>query len=194
MFLAWTISIPSSLTCFASSSTGIGNMVLSPFLTTRSLTCILLVLSPYTTAHPHEQPPCSTASAQPTTVEAAHFASATEIHHIVDNICHSGLRLPGSPNHLEVVEYIHHELRKIPGVSINCSDFELANWQPKNNSMYKSAQLIVDGKTVDIAAAIAYSLPTNGSAISGTVVLPRRILCSPLIIILRANAVSCARS
>lgn len=166
---AWTTSLL-SLCTFRNVDRPTSNMTLSSCQTMSFFAWSLLVLAPFVTAHPREQPPCSTTSAQPTTVEGARFASATEIRHIVDNICHSGLRLPGSANHLDVVDYIHHELRSIPGLALNCSDFELANWQPKNNSMYRSARLTVDGKDVDIAAAIAYSLPTNGSAISGMAV------------------------
>lgn len=102
-----------------------------------------------------------------TSVDADQFTSSNEIRQIVESICEEGLRLPGSPRHLKVVDYIERQLRSIPGLQLNKSDFELANWQPVDNSMYKSAKLRIDGQKVDIAAAIAYSLPTNGTASSG---------------------------
>ncbi|PIA88759.1 hypothetical protein CB0940_07940 [Cercospora beticola] len=114
--------------------------------------------------------PCSPSTSDlvpPTAIDASIFASSCEIKNIVDQICHSGLRLPGSPNHLKVIKYITRQLRSIPGVTFTKSDFELANWQPAHNSIYRAAQLKIGDEAVDVAGAIAYSLPTNGSAISG---------------------------
>ncbi|TIA28191.1 hypothetical protein D6C78_10858 [Aureobasidium pullulans] len=115
--------------------------------------------------------PSNTASGVPQnfslTIDAARFASTHKIEDLVNQVCEGGLRLPGSPGHLKTVDYIRRQLRQIPGLQLSETNFTLANWQPKKNSMYESAQLKVDGKKVEVVGSIAYSLPTNDSALSG---------------------------
>lgn len=101
-------------------------------------------------------------------MDASRFSSTVDIRRLTSRVCQGGLRLPGSPNHLNTVNYIREQLALIPGLEVEESNFQLANWQPAQNSMYTSAHLQVEGEQVDVASAIAYSLPTNGSAISGT--------------------------
>lgn len=114
----------------------------------------------------HNSHDCSPANSS--TMDASRFSSAVDIRRITSRICQGGLRLPGSPDHLSTVDYIRQHLARIPGLEIEESSFQLANWQPVQNSMYTSAHLQVEGEKVDVASAIAYSLPTNGSAVSGT--------------------------
>lgn len=150
-----------------------------PFLSSEYLcpkfdTMLLLhLLFPLLAAYVHASPSptaddeqCNSAPLR--TVDTAKFASVADVRRITSRICQGGLRLPGSPGHLATVEYIRRQLSTLPEIQLNESDFEIANWQPEGNSLYSSAELRVDGQIVDIASAIAYSLPTNGSAISGT--------------------------
>ncbi|OQN98495.1 hypothetical protein B0A48_15756 [Cryoendolithus antarcticus] len=79
--------------------------------------------------------------------------------------------VPAKDGHgVPVVDYIAEELSKIHGLTTTRSSFELANWQPAENSIYKSAHLKVGNSSLDVAGSIAYSLPTNGTEISGQLV------------------------
>ena len=111
----------------------------------------------------------ATAYSPTTTVDSARFASSAEVRHLVNKICGGGggLRLPGSEAHLAVVDFIECQLDGIPGITTTRSDFELDNWSPSGNSMYQAARFKIGDKKVDVVGAMAYTLPTNGSYVSG---------------------------
>ncbi|PVH89072.1 hypothetical protein DL98DRAFT_580622 [Cadophora sp. DSE1049] len=107
------------------------------------------------------------APALPTSIDDKNFASTKQIRQVVERICGGGLRLPGSKQHIRVVEYIKDQLRGIRGLHIKSSEFEIEGWQPKNNNLYTSAHLKIGNQKVDVVGAVGYANPTNGTYISG---------------------------
>lgn len=137
------------------------------------LSCLLLFVHSTATTSLHHHARSSNNDAQScppansSVIDVSRFSSTMDVRRITSRVCQGGLRLPGSPGHLKAVNYIRQELASIPGLEIEESEFQLANWQPAGDSMYTSAHLQVENATIDVVSAIAYSLPTNGSALSG---------------------------
>lgn len=93
-------------------------------------------------------------AATPATIDAEHFATSEEIRHLADKICGSEPRLPGSDQHLKVVDFIKCQLEGIPGLEITEGDFDLATWEPAGNSLYQSARLKLGDEKIDIIGAM----------------------------------------
>lgn len=127
------------------------------------------------------------ATAAADTIDATRFSTSGEIRHLADKICGSEPRLPGSDQHLKVVDFIKCQLEGIPGLEIKTGDFDLATWEPAGNSLYQSARLRVGDEKLDVVGAMVcypsqpawnitndrssysqgYTLPTNGSYVTG---------------------------
>lgn len=88
------------------------------------------------------------------TIDASHFATANKISHLADKICGNEPRLPGSDQHLKVVEFIKCQLEGIPGLEMKTDDFDLATWEPSGNSLYQSARLKLNDEKVDVVGAM----------------------------------------
>jgi hypothetical protein len=101
------------------------------------------------------------------TIDASRFATTAEVRHLTDKVCGSEPRLPGSDEHLKVVEFIKCQLDGIPGLEVNSSTFDLATWEPTGNSLYQAGRLKIGDEKVDVIGAMAYTLPTNGSYVTG---------------------------
>jgi hypothetical protein len=101
------------------------------------------------------------------TIDPSRFATTNEVRHLTDKVCGVEPRLPGSDEHLKVVDFIKCQLDGIPGLEINTSTFDLATWEPAGNSLYQAGRLKIGDEKVDIVGAMAYTLPTNGSYVTG---------------------------
>ncbi|KAM0543292.1 hypothetical protein ACHAPJ_012376 [Fusarium lateritium] len=100
-------------------------------------------------------------------VDSSKFPPVHEIKHLVSKVCDGGLRLPGSPHHKKVVDFIECQLSGMPGLKVEKSHFEIAGWQPDGNSLYGAARFKIGNERFDVVSAMGYCLPTNGSYISG---------------------------
>ncbi|KAJ5302447.1 hypothetical protein N7476_009246 [Penicillium atrosanguineum] len=103
------------------------------------------------------------------------FSPVNELRHLVHRVGSVGLRLPGSQVHNELVNWISHSLHKIQGVEVQESRYDLITWEPKvGKNLSESGSLCIELKgkchNIPIVGAIPYTLPTNGSSLTGPLI------------------------
>lgn len=75
--------------------------------------------------------------------------------------------MPGSAEHLAAVSFIKCQLAGIPGLNVTEGSFEIDGWIPAENSEVDAASFKIGDEEVPVASAMGYTLPTNGSYVSG---------------------------
>ncbi|KAJ5994877.1 hypothetical protein N7481_001854 [Penicillium waksmanii] len=117
------------------------------------------------------------------TVDEKEFTPINELRDLVHRVGSVGLRLPGSDVHNELVDWVNTSLHDIPGLEVQGSKYDLDVWEPKKGmSLSEAGSLCIksaeslcikpDGKchNIPIVGAIPFTLPTNGSALTGPLI------------------------
>lgn len=109
------------------------------------------------------------------TVDENDFTPINELRDLVHRVGSVGLRLPGSDVHNELVDWVNTSLHDIPGLEVQGSKYDLDVWEPKEGmSLSEAGSLCIksDGKcdNIPIVGAIPFTLPTNGSALTGPLI------------------------
>ncbi|KAJ5771134.1 uncharacterized protein N7511_003185 [Penicillium nucicola] len=108
-------------------------------------------------------------------IDEKDFTSTKALHDLVHRVASVGLRLPGSDVHNELVDWVNTSLHDIPGLEVEESKYDLDVWEPKEGiSLSESGSLCIESGgiclNVPIVGAIPFTLPTNGSALTGPLI------------------------
>lgn len=108
-------------------------------------------------------------------IDEKDFTSVNALRELVHRVASVGLRLPGSDAHDGLVDWVNTSLHAIPGLEVQGSKYSLASWEPKKGmNLSQAGSLCIDFdekcQNVPIVGAIPFTLPTNGSAITGPLI------------------------
>lgn len=108
-------------------------------------------------------------------IDEKDFTPINALRELVHRVGSVGLRLPGSDTHNGLVHWVNTSLHAIPGLGVQGSKYSLASWEPKKGmNLSQAGSLCINSdekcQNVPIIGAIPFTLPTNGSAITGPLI------------------------
>ncbi|RZS30346.1 hypothetical protein EV193_11742 [Herbihabitans rhizosphaerae] len=107
----------------------------------------------------------------PAAVDEQAFASTARLRQLNATVAGFGLRTTGSAAHERVIDWIEHEVDRLPEITTRSVPASLLKWQPHGGDLESAGQLKVGPWQVPVAGAVPYSLPTAGSR-GGLIYLP----------------------
>lgn len=108
-------------------------------------------------------------------VDETTFPSVAEIRDLTAHVGGLGLRTPASDRQKQLISWIETQLQALP-VSISHRSFSLPIWKTNNDqTLQQAGSLKINycngtSRSLRIGGAIPYSLPTNGSTLSGPLI------------------------
>ncbi|MHB1139878.1 MAG: hypothetical protein ACYC2O_13065, partial [Microthrixaceae bacterium] len=118
----------------------------------------------------------------PTTVDAAEFATADELHDLLAEFNAFGLRSPASEEHEAAIDWLADQLAEVPGMEIELDEYTIDRWQPTpeaegdtpGRDLAAAGGLLLDtggsSQSVDVIGAVPFTLPTTEEGASGPLV------------------------
>jgi hypothetical protein len=107
------------------------------------------------------------------------FASAEDLESMMRKISGFGLRTTASPAHEKTINYLEAQMRRIKGMEVRSDPYEILRWQPAagggDRKLEKAGALLAAGpgnseRSIPVAGAVPYSLPTDARGHEGQVV------------------------
>lgn len=118
----------------------------------------------------------------PTTVDPSRFASPDELQGLVSEMASFGLRSTASRSNEAFIDRLKQLMRRIDGMKVRTESIQLRRWQPlpkadgvRGRDLVKAGELRLlqaDGstRTIPVAGAVPYSLPTSKNGSRGPLV------------------------